>query len=494
MLVHALYDTRSMRKSRRSLVSVTVSGIFFFALVLYVLVKTPDRLPYYVVFFAPFSATAVINFTGLGYKSGGLGLTPAMLFLFGYFCSQVGFGFALRRGTVSKGLLIQISLIGLFVVILLASLAVNGLIERPTPFQITQTIYVLLGAATTVALSFEFCRQEAIERAVKVVRAAAVFTSLWGWLQVGCFVAGVPYPSFLFNNSLSDFADMFDQHGANYMRIASVAVEPSFFAASLLHFVTFGITVLVCEPRLRTRGWILSVAVCTVTLLGCSSSTGYFGLAVLALVLLIRSPLRSAAFGVMGSLAFLVLVASIPKFSAVLISATVDKGQSVSYTERAAATFQGFQMFLRHPLIGGGWGRVRPPASAITMVLADVGLIGTTVFLITCIATLFELQSRRSANLCGPHWRLAAYAAGVQNALIVAFACAVVSSIKYVVLDDWYFWAIGIATASRLPRVGRVLDERTSGYFRQPLIHQVFTPAAPPPPAVNHLPTELIAK
>ena len=75
-----------------------------------------------------------------------------------------------------------------------------------------------------------------------------MFVSLWGLMQFVCFFAGVPYPSLLFNNSLSDFADMFDQRLDDaYMRIASVAVEPSVLATSLLHFVAFGLT----GPRLR---------------------------------------------------------------------------------------------------------------------------------------------------------------------------------------------------------------------------------------------------
>ena len=431
--------------------SITATGPFLLALALYVLVVAPHRLPYFIVFFVPFSATAVINFTALGYKSGGLGLTPAMLFLLCYFGAQLGLGLAGRTVAVSTGLLIQVLLLGAFVLSLLSSGVLNGLTEGLTSFELTQTVYVVLGVAATVTLAFEFCRNGAIEQVVSTVRAAAIFSSLWGIVQVVCFYTGIPYPSILFNNSLSDFANMFDQSGTGFVRIASVAVEPSFFAASLLHFLAFGITIVVCEPRLRTRGWIVPVILCTLVLLGCTSSTGYFGLAVLAVVLLIRSPLRSMAIGAVTAVVLIPIGLSIPKVAAIAASATIDKSQSISYYERAQGTIEAFEIFLKHPLFGGGWG-AGPSANAITAMLADVGLVGTTVFLVACIATLFELQSRRSANLGGPNWRLSAYAAGVQNALIVAFACAVTSGIKYVVLDDWCFWALAMAISSKLPR------------------------------------------
>ena len=115
-------------------------------------------------------------------------------------------------------------------------------------------------------------------------------------------------------------------------------------------------------------------------------------------------------------------------------------------------------LFLEKPLLGGGWGAAAN-FNSITATLANIGIIGTTVFLAAAAATLLELTLARAGQSQGPNWRLAAYAAGVQNALIVAFACSVTSGIKYVFLDDWYFWAFGIAIASRLA-VTRCSEDR----------------------------------
>ena len=144
--------------------SITFSGPFLLLFALYVFITAPVALSYYVVFFAPFSATAIVNLTSLGYKSGGLGLTPAMLFLILFFVAQLLYGFAFRPARVSPGHLIQLGLISLLTAILLVSLLLNGVFRVITAYQLTQTTYVLIGLAATVALSFEFARDRGSRR------------------------------------------------------------------------------------------------------------------------------------------------------------------------------------------------------------------------------------------------------------------------------------------------------------------------------------------
>ena len=66
---------------------------------------------------------------------------------------------------------------------------------------------------------------------------------------------------------------MFAQNLGTFVRIASVAVEPSVMAAALLHFVAFGVTLLSRDARFRTRYWVWSVAFVAMTLLLSTSST-----------------------------------------------------------------------------------------------------------------------------------------------------------------------------------------------------------------------------
>ena len=87
--------------------------------------------------------------------------------------------------------------------------------------------------------------------------------------------------------------------------------------------------------------------------------------------------------------------------------------------------------------------------NAATTLLCNVGLIGTTVFGACFRLTLGSL-TLGARNAQESDWKMAAYAVGVRNALIVAAVVGVTSGMKYVFLSDWVIWALGIALASKL--------------------------------------------
>lgn len=429
--------------------SLTVIGPAIIALGLIVLTCKPHSLVYYVLFFAPFSATAVVNFTSLGYKNGGVGLTPAILFLFLFFVAQILYGNVFQPLRVSRGHVIQLALIGAFSLECIALLLCTAAMRGITSYQVTQTIYLFISIFCTFALSLELARGNALEMAVTVLRASATFVSLWGLLQLFCFVADLPYPSSIFNNSLSDFADSFDENLGDITRIASVAVEPSFFAAAMLHFGAFGATVLIYEKRFRSWEWIVPVAVTLATLMLSTSTTAYLGVAVLVLLLLMQQPRRTMfAVAPMVAAALLAIV-MVPKIQNVLLITTFEKGSTFSYQDRLEHMQLALDMFLKAPLFGWGWASI-PSLNILTMLLANVGIIGTILALAAGASTLIDLWIGRSNVRSNGDWKLVAYAAGAQNALIVSFACAVTSGFKYVVLDDACYWAIAIAITTRL--------------------------------------------
>ena len=100
------------------------------------------------------------------------------------------------------------------------------------------------------------------------------------------------------------------------------------------------------------------------------------------------------------------------------------------------------------PLLGSGWGRAVNFNGAVSL-LCNVGVVGTTIFLACGLLTLVSLVlgARHSR---AEDWKMAAFAVGVRNALIVASVCAVTSGMKYVFLNDWVIWGLGIAIGSRL--------------------------------------------
>src|SRR4051794_11485645 len=236
--------------------SITVSGPVLLLIILWTFLRRPDRLALLVVFFAPFSATAIANISAITY-----GIQPGIVALLLFFTALLFYGRGLQDVRIARDHLAALGMLGLFAGVTLAEVLFLPARGLPiTSRHAFQTIYLLVGVFGTIFLSLEFSRKGGLERALVAARASAVFVSLWGIVQAACFYGGVPYPDFLFNNSKSDAADMFAQVMESATRIASVAVEPSVMAVSLLHFGTFGATVLLLEPRLRTRAWAWPVA------------------------------------------------------------------------------------------------------------------------------------------------------------------------------------------------------------------------------------------
>lgn len=428
--------------------SLTASGPVLLLFALYIFAFRPTQLAYCAVFFAPFSATAIVNFNSVGYKAGGVGLTPAMTFTLLFFLSQFVYGYGARRSKIGSGHLVQMGLLVLFLVSAYLSLILNASLGHIIDPVKTHTIYISISIAATVLFSLEFIREGGTERMIRVARASAIFVSLWGLLQFVCSITGIPYPSLLFNNSNSDSADMFAQSLGSFARIASVAVEPSVMAAALLHFAAFGLTIISRDARFRVRYWYSAVGLVVFVLLLSTSSTAYVGLLVVAALIALERPVFSLLAGVPALTFFLGLLTVVPKARDTLLASTIGKSTSYSYSDRTSQVVMDFAYFLKQPLLGWGWGRAAN-FNGLTTLLCNVGIVGTTIFLICGLMTLGSL-TLGSRNAQASEWRLTAYAAGVRNALIVAAVCAMTSGMKYVFLSDWVYWGLAVAIASQL--------------------------------------------
>ena len=264
-------------------------------------------------------------------------------------------GDAIRPVGVSRDHFVVVLLIITFAAFSILSLLLNQALHDVLFIQLTQTAYVLFGALITLVLSVDFAQRDRLEDAIVAMRAAAVFIALWGVVQACCYYANIPYPD-LFNNSNSHFADMFDQHGEGYIRISSVAIEPSVLAVSLMIFASFGATLLIADARFRTRYWLISVGLALVVVASATSTTGYFGILILIVLLGLRQPRLVLVVGAAATVAAGVIVMLLPSFGELIYGVTFGKTSSSSYSDRSSAVLEGdSSRFCSSPcLVGDG--------------------------------------------------------------------------------------------------------------------------------------------
>lgn len=423
--------------------SLTLIGFVVIVAGLVCFCFAPTRLPQGIVFFSSFSGTAVINFTAYG-------MSPAFVLTAMFLGWLIASGEAFRPVRAGRDHLLLVLMVVVFASVCVVSLLFNGGLEGLGAQQVTQTAYLLFGVTLTLALSFWFARADRLEAGIRALRAGATFIALWGIVQAVCFYAGLQYPAFLFNNSTSKFADMFDQRAGNLIRIASVGTEPSLMASSLMIFVSFGATLLVLDQRFRTRVWVVPVALTLLTVLASTSSTGYFGIAVLMLLLGLRRPGPALAGGIGLALLATIALAVLPELRETMYGVTFGKSETTSYGDRTAAIVAAIDMFRGYPWIGRGWGSDYS-YSIVTQLLANTGVLGTAAFAAAIAGTLLISRGWRmsvAAPSGSDAWRYAAYAMAAETALLVCLSMAAISGFKYVVADFWCLWGFAIALPS----------------------------------------------
>ena len=425
---------------------LTLVGSLIIGLGLFLSVISYQRLVQSIVFFSSFSGTAVLNF-------GDYGMAPDVVLLSFLLLAGVLSGRLLYPAQLSQDHLIVGLLILVFAAIAMLSCLFNGAVHGLVSIQVTQTVYLLFGICLTLVLSIEFSTVERLEASIRALRAGATFVSLWGLFQGVCYYSGITYPAFLFNNSTSHFADMYDQRAAaGVVRIASVATEPSFMATSLMIFAAFGATVVALDPVRRTFNWVLPVILTMATVALSTSSTGYFGLAVLGVLLARRRPLFAVTmFGLMAVIGG-VWLAAVPSAWDALYNMTFGKFSGGSYVERSTTIAPAMELFARQPWFGFGWG-ADFSYSIITLMLANLGIVGSFSFFFAVAAT-FVASTNARKRFSTSESNLAIYAEAAENALLVYLAESVVSGFKYVVADFWCLWAFAVAIPSCLVCIG----------------------------------------
>jgi hypothetical protein len=285
---------------------------------------------------------------------------------------------------------------------------------RPYTFRrenLTQLAYLAINATLAYAIAHQVSRWhprtvlEVFDRAVIVALLLALLLCVW---QMGFFYLGVPFVGdFLFSNAGYESAEG-EASVAGYLRLSGPFSEP---AALAYYFAGF---LLYAWQRLRLRPTARSAALVAAALAALALSFSTTAVAVLALfalvvlVDLLRPTLRwlgrvRVTTGGIAVAAALLLAASVAipwilwhwqGLHEVFRLIVLDKPESGSYEARSGADLMALEVFLQTFGLGLGLGSHKANSLALTL-LANVGVLGTLLFVIFIVDLLFLRRPRR---------------------------------------------------------------------------------------------------
>lgn len=438
--------------------TITATGALILLVAAGLLLWRPALLLPLVIFFIPFSCTSVIDVRAITYS-----IAPTVIVTLFYVVSVVFRGAWTRRVGVARDLLPCLGLLIAFALFVLLSLCIAVFRSGLNINEITQTTFLMFGIGMTLIFAIALGSEEQLDRAINAFTWSTIFICLWGMVQLVCFYAHIPYPAIVFNNSISDFSNMYDQRAGSAVRIASVAIEPSFLAFSLLSFFCFGATVAFVRNE-RVKGLPLAVGLAGLVLVIATSSTGYFGLALFLVLVLAQRPALLPVVGLPVVLAGTLALAVLPKLRAAIWQTTFGKTQTFSYKDRTGSMAEALDRFHHYPLAGQGWASDYS-YSMVTQLLANTGAIGTLLFALAAGATLLAARLLRRALEARGERRTAALLLGAANGFTVLIGASVVSGFHYVTLDMWFIWGLLIAL---LTHARRRLGAAPAGRIERP--------------------------
>jgi hypothetical protein len=380
------------------------------------------------IFFVPFTATAVINFPS------GFWLTPFQLFGCMWILSEVIS--SLLSGKVKflphQGL--AIGLISVFAGVVCIStimpLIINGSISIRSPSileatstplyftltNITRALYVVFGVVIAIFVAIKNSHASEMAITLKIYVLSGLFVSLWGWMQFIFYAQNIPYPDYIFNNSLNPVAQGFKQtiyelQSLKATRISSVAVEPSVFAEYLFSVIPIVLyAVIMKQPIISRRSDMFILGVMGGILVLSTSSSAYVGILILGFELLgILLLLRILKWKhVLMFIAFFTVplglylsVTFVQEYVNVFLLSKLEAGSGL---ERLLSIEHAWGYFQEYPLMGVGWGSVTSH-DLIVNLLANSGLIGLLSFVgmiayilgrLTDVALTRNVMSRKS--------------------------------------------------------------------------------------------------
>jgi hypothetical protein len=438
----------------------------------------PDRLYPWMVFFLPFSATAVVNI-GSGDAASGV---QAPIFLGALWMAREFPKFlSAKNSPIRQNLRLPAKQLRLFVLIAVVSLImpiwINGRVyiedaefakgfanAEPLLFRtrhISQILYLIYGVLLAILVAFRNSSLPELIRSVRIFLISAIFVSLWGFMQLFCSVLNLTYPAYIFNTSATGSALGYleELEDVGIARVSSVATEPSIFAGCMLIALVFALFAVTRKQPVISRRWDrFAVAIIFGALVVSTSTVAYVGLAlvfvVYLLALLYLKILRRRhviALLVLGTVLGIAVVLFSPAKD-MIATLVLGKGESYSGIARAYTIALAAQYFLQYPILGLGWGSVTSH-DLIFKILSNTGILGFWAFSLFLISLFRRLW--RGATAVGnsnPEWRW--WSTCLLTAYLVLVFTNVATGFDFVFEHLWFL--LGLAMS--VPLLNKVLS------------------------------------
>jgi len=389
---------------------ITLPGMILLPLGIILFFILPKYLYYLTIFFIPFSATSLLN-SAAGAPFMATQYFGTLFILSG--CLNI-----VRKGKIrlpqstshDKSILLMFLFMAVVILTIMMPIIIDGRIststmmfkdiavgyEKPLYFtfqNFKNTLPVIFGVLLAYLIVVTNSTPAMIAKTLKIYIFSALFVSIWGIIQYVCFVQQIEYPYFIFNTSIHDSViesnTTTDIGNFNFLRIASVALEPSLLSQFLLtvvpiFLVLFAKSRIIYSP-LKDR---LVFSIILLVLLISTSTAAYLGLLIIVLFFLIgsfinniikvRYPIIVGVLSLIVIFLFYELNFTVRNYITEVI---FNKSETSSVFERLYSITTAWTYFLEYPILGLGWATVTSHDLFVNL-LANAGIIGFLSFFV----------------------------------------------------------------------------------------------------------------
>lgn len=269
---------------------------------------------------------------------------------------------------------------------------------KPSNINLLQLIYVFIGTIFSIFVVGFVKKIAQVESIIRVIFLSAIIACLIGIIEVLTFYIGVDLRTDWYHTvPTGDGSEKGVRLDGilNIVRINSISYETSVFAQHMLVPFSFAYfsrkenLIIFSKKKDNYIFWLLFIS-----LIIALSTTAIIGILIVYFIYWLLNITLKRTFFALIFVCFLILLAYIfyiqfEFFASILDVFVLGKFSGGSVAGRFDVAANSFDVFLRNPYFGVGFG-ILPPADLILMLLSGVGIFGTTVFILMITLIIYN--------------------------------------------------------------------------------------------------------